>query len=834
MWQNNNWRQLPGSAIDCAWGPEGSLYIVGTDKQIYQWNDDQSTWNKFSSWSTPALRISADKAGRPWVVGTNGNIARWLGNQWQNLDGGAIDVGHSVDGSAWVVGTNNQAFRWSFNQNKFISFSGTGLRDITVDNNGIVWATTTSNTLQRLSTRRWKTLPGAADSIGTGVDGSTYIVGKDATPGGNGVWRYLFEAANWDKISNYHGAVAVAVDKDGNPIIVDDTQTIWSWNADKSSFVKLSDGANDIASGADGSIWIIGVQSVGGGFNIRQWNPTTKKFQTISGGAVRIGVAPNGNPWVVNSNNDIFSWDGSNWTQQPGKALDIGCAVDGTVYIVGTDNTLQKWIPTTRQWATLDLAGIVQVTGDKYGNAWAVSSKSEIITVADDAANWKWPADRILEEATPASAKIPPSTDTKKDYLEQLPGSALDVGVSPEGNVWIIGSDQGIYGWNEAKYTWERVSGGAVRIAVGPKNEPWVVNSGNGIYQYLGNNNWKQTSGAAIDIGVGADGSVWAVGTDNNLYTYNREENSWKRNKHPVGALRVSVDADGNPWVTDKNNNIWRWADNDWQKLSGAATDIGVGADGTVKVIGTDGNQWHYIGSSNSWLKESDIPNNGVSIAVDPSGDFWATDKAKNIWRASGIHDVTLSGAAVDVAVGGDNSLWVVGTDSIRGGGGVFRYQAGSDSWTRISNYHGAARITADPAGNPWIVDANNYIYRWDSNSATFVKLPDAANDISVSANGKVWIIGIAAVGGGYDIRYWNADKNAWTTIPGGAVRICADPKGNPWVINSNNDIFYWSGSWAQIGGKGFDIGCGADGSVWLVGTDNNLYDRNFQTGSWI
>ena len=43
-----------------------------------------------------------------------------------------------------------------------------------------------------------------------------------------------------------------------------------------------------------------------------------------------------------------------------------------------------------------------------------------------------------------------------------------------------------------------------------------------------------------------------------------------------------------------------------------------------------------------------------------------------------------------------------------------------------------------------------------------------------------------------------------------------------PWVVNSNNNIFQRTGgSWQMLPGLAKDIGVGADGSVWVIGTDS-------------
>jgi hypothetical protein len=103
--------------------------------------------------------------------------------------------------------------------------------------------------------------------------------------------------------------------------------------------------------------------------------------------------------------------------------------------------------------------------------------------------------------------------------------------------------------------------------------------------------------------------------------------------------------------------------------------------------------------------------------------------------------------------------------------------------------------------------------------SMTWHAMPSQANDLGIggTGEGELWRIGTTRVGGGFDISHWNGTQ--WSNVPGGAVRIDVDPKGNAWVVNDSQSIFQWSGNgWIPLDGRATDIGIGANGSVWVVG----------------
>jgi len=123
--------------------------------------------------------------------------------------------------------------------------------------------------------------------------------------------------------------------------------------------------------------------------------------------------------------------------------------------------------------------------------------------------------------------------------------------------------------------------------------------------------------------------------------------------------------------------------------------------------------------------------------------------------------------------------------------------------------------------------------------SLGWTQLPGAAYDVGVGGpNNTAWVIGTNAEGGGYGIYRWNGKDN-WDKIPGSAVRIDVDPKGNAWVINSQGAIYRYNGSaWEQTPGsaKGGDIGIGANGAVWITGGGNvggGLQIYRWNGGNW-
>ncbi|MFC1745484.1 tectonin domain-containing protein [Candidatus Riflebacteria bacterium] len=171
-----------------------------------------------------------------------------------------------------------------------------------------------------------------------------------------------------------------------------------------------------------------------------------------------------------------------------------------------------------------------------------------------------------------------------------------------------------------------------------------------------------------------------------------------------------------------------------------------------------------------------------------------------------------LPGRAKDIGVGANGTAWVIGTNKVRGGYGIYRWNG--RGWQNIPG--GAIRIDVGPRGNAGIVNKSGVIFLY--NGKNWQVLPGKAKDIGIGANGAIWVIGTNKEAGGYGIYRWHG--RGWQKIAGSGVRIDVDEHGNAWIVNKRGDIFRFDGKgWQHIFGKAKDIGVGGDGTPWVIGT---------------
>lgn len=213
---------------------------------------------------------------------------------------------------------------------------------------------------------------------------------------------------------------------------------------------------------------------------------------------------------------------------------------------------------------------------------------------------------------------------------------ATDVSVGADGAVYIVGADS----LSTGGYAVSQVIDGktsklpdcaAIRIAVSPQGVPWVVTKTHTILKYNGSS-WDQVPGTANDIGIGGDGSVFIIGTQFATATGGNvimklNGTTWTLMPDCAG-VHIAVDPQGTPWVVNLSNIVFQYGGTYlWNPIYGVSgNDIGIGADGSVVVSGSDANAHIYRYLGNGWSIIPDI--SGGSLSVSPEGSVWWIDSA--------------------------------------------------------------------------------------------------------------------------------------------------------------------------------------------------------------
>lgn len=228
---------------------------------------------------------------------------------------------------------------------------------------------------------------------------------------------------------------------------------------------------------------------------------------------------------------------------------------------------------------------------------------------------------------------------------------------------------------------------------------------------------WQQLPGLAKDISVGANGTCYVIGTYSSSDPYGGGVFRWTGSSwHQISGLatRVAVDPAGKPWVINKEGKIFRGnGSGGWTQLPGRGTDIAIGVDGTVYVIGTFSSSNPYGGGIFRWNGSGWTQIHGLAtkVAVDRYGKPWVINKEGKIFQGNGSGGWTeLPGRGSDIGIGANGSIYITGTYSSSSSYGGWVYEWNGSSWIRISGL--ATCITVDPAGKPWVANKVGHIFQ--------------------------------------------------------------------------------------------------------------------------
>jgi len=144
--------------------------------------------------------------------------------------------------------------------------------------------------------------------------------------------------------------------------------------------------------------------------------------------------------------------------------------------------------------------------------------------------------------------------------------TCTDVKVGSNNHVWIVTASLATGGYQIKKYdasttTSTIIPGGAIKIAPTPDGNAWGINSISNIMRWDGSS-WSQVPGTARDIVVGNDGiplivSTVSSSTGYEIHKWNETLNQWVVLDGIQGVL-ITLDSRGNPYVVTADYKVYR------------------------------------------------------------------------------------------------------------------------------------------------------------------------------------------------------------------------------------------------------------------------------------
>jgi peptidoglycan hydrolase-like protein with peptidoglycan-binding domain len=255
------------------------------------------------------------------------------------------------------------------------------------------------------------------------------------------------------------------------------------------------------------------------------------------------------------------------------------------------------------------------------------------------------------------------------DQWQVVDTDTSDVGIGSGGDLWVVAASTHNV-WKLDGSGWHNVGGDASRIAVGGNGWPYVIAGwGDGSIWFYnsatpGAGTWQQMpgGGCARDIGAAPEGigtnAVWVIGcgggADTAVFKYNPSCGCWNEASGGGYASGISVDAGGYPWIVTSDGRVFRHSTNYtssgvWEILTSnpQARDIGAGPAPVWSSGLNTGGHYPWITAFNQSIY---VLNKQPSKESDQAN---LPPPELNEWHQ-------LAGAAIRVAVDPDANPWVV------------------------------------------------------------------------------------------------------------------------------------------------------------------------------
>lgn len=654
---DEGWQALPEvEAADLAVGPEGSVFVVGTDQQLLRLDAPGKRWERLNLQSS-AASVAVGPGGRPWITTPEARI----------LASAFFD-----DSPDSQVETQSLAARNA--QDNAVRMADRGAA--VVGQPGVGDGAPRGNPRDPLEYRK---VTGKARDVAIGADGSVFIIAFDGT------------LALWSNLRNafvaFPGKLArLAVAPDGKP-----------WGVTASGDVFRHDGtawqqvlnikAQDVAVGYDGTVLIVDEQSF-----LQRYDAPSATFARLPGNTDgvlptgrRVAVTPAGQPWVIDADGFVARCDKKATCERlPFKARSLDIGPEGSVLIVDSERILRRWNERAEDFERIDsipdLVDLVAV--GPRGKPWLLSTVSEVW-----AAEF-FPRDERQDLTTAASTEaliggsvaqssFKFTVNMPFDKLRGLmapfvivPETAtLQMAINPvSGQAVLIDADNHFFNYAEVGRTLLRdatipaapFDDEQVRSFVIARDGSYWVSTGAAwsaeVWHYQAGR-WSEVSGAwssysmwmPIQLAEAPDGKLYASGPDEQLYRYEPAARRFVKVTMalPNGRINsLAIAPDGHFWVGSTGFGLYEQIGGSWQLRraeSGFLDDcqmdgftcFAVGPDGSaylVDVYGAGGSlqlqrwnagarSWDVLGGS------PELGDRGV-YAVGSDGRPWAAARS--------------------------------------------------------------------------------------------------------------------------------------------------------------------------------------------------------------
>ncbi len=601
------------------------------------------------------------------------------------------------------------------------------------------------------------------------------------------------------------------------------------------------------------------------------WMDSHGNFWIFSGSGYGDSALPVTNQSRSGDLNDLWKWDGTNWTWIMGSKYAEASGSYGIQGVTSAGN-----IPSARYGSS--------VASDNLGNTWLFGGSSDSSFIIDykndlwkwDGTSWTWVSgsDTALPQTVFGSKGIASPGNS--------PGGRYhsNIFIDSTGNIWLFGgATYTCYGnylnelWKWDKNNWTWVSGSDTANNTGNYGTLSVSSSNNTPSSRSQAISWIDKKNRLFMLGgLGIynnaikpralndmwlwDGSRWAWINGLNSFesgAYGTQGIASNKNKPLPRSNGINwLDKNGNFWLfggqqvstyctsTNLLNDLWKWDGNNWTWISGSSLNqqgshgiLGVASSTNIPGARQGSASW-YDNNDNIWLFGGQVIDSQYSYKSSYLNDLWKWDGNNWTWVKS--QSVPPAGAK-----NGGN----YGLKGIANSANIPGARIGSASW-------------ADKKGNLWLFGGSsqyasyigatvgnlNDLWKWDGVNWTWIKGDTISEILSFQGGAVYGVKGVADSANTPGIRsncsiWQDSNDNVW--LFGGTSSFLRYPaSGGPGYFVDPvyfNDLWKWDGTnWTWISGNKTPADFTFSGNYGIQGVPSatNLPPERHSAASWI